>query len=124
MSTTFIILVFIPWAFAVSLGHVAKQEFRAHLRRRHPRAYARFYGVHADRRRHSAFDPLAWLLQLRFELSDACHAFGDARLSQLGRRLRRRMLSAVLLYCLALAGVLGAPHAAPAAPTGTPVTAR
>lgn len=123
VSTLQIVLLFVPWAFFVSLGHVAKRDFRAHLRRRHPRAYQRVYGVHADRSRHSALDPLAWLLQLRFELSNACHGFGDAHLSQLGQRLRRHMLAAVALYFLAIAGVLGAAHAAPAPVHGPPAPA-
>ena len=120
MSTVFLIVLFMPWACAVGLGHVAKQEFRAHLRRRHPRAYQRVYGAHADRRRHSALDPLVWLLQLRFELSPACHAFGDEQLHRLGRRLRRRMLGAVALYFLAIAAVVAADHGAPAAAAPAP----
>ena len=49
-----LVLLFMPWACLVTLGHLAKTEFRAHLRRRHPEAYHHIYGVHADRRRHSA----------------------------------------------------------------------
>lgn len=108
LSDTQLILTFAPWAFAVTLGHVAKQEFRAHLRRRHPAAYRSIYGAHADRRRHSALDPIAWLLQLRFEMSNAWRAFGDHRLEQLGQRLRQRMLGAVVLYFGALGWVLAA----------------
>lgn len=108
MSDTQLILLFAPWAFIVTLGHVAKQEFRAHLRRRHPEAYRRVYGVHADRRRHSAVDPVAWLLQLRFEMSDAWQAFGDHQLARLGQRLRQRMLAAVVLYFGAVGWVLAA----------------
>ena len=108
MSDTQVILLFAPWAFAVTLGHVAKQEFRAHFRRRHPAAYQRVYGAHADRRRHSALDPVAWLLQLRFEMSNAWHAFGDQQLSRLGQRLRQRMLAAVVMYFGAVGYVLAA----------------
>lgn len=103
-----LLLLFMPWAFVVTLGHVAKQRFRAHLRRRHPEAYRRIYGVHADRRRHGACDPLAWLLQLRFEMSNAWRAFGDSQLEQLGTRLRQRMLGAVVLYFGAVGWVLAA----------------
>ena len=97
-----LILLFAPWAFGVAIAHVAKRDFRAHLRRRHPRAYAGIYGVPADRTRYSALDPRAWLLAFRFELSDACRAFGDRRLNMLGRRLRRRVLCAIVLYGVAI----------------------
>jgi hypothetical protein len=106
LSTANLVLLFMPWAFVVTLGHVAKQQFRAHLRRRHPDAYRHIYGVHADRQRHSAFDPLAWLLQLRFEMSSAWRGFGDSQLDRLGTRLRRRMLGAVVLYFSAVAWLL------------------
>ena len=120
LSTQTLILLFIPWAFAFGLGHVAKRDFRAHLRRRHPQTYHAVYGVHADRSRHSALDPLAWLLQLRFELSDAWSASGDAQLARLGQRLRRLMLSTMMLYFLAIGGVLGAASAhAPATPSSS-----
>ncbi|MCC6707240.1 MAG: hypothetical protein IT492_06735 [Gammaproteobacteria bacterium] len=108
LSDTHLVLMFTPWALLVTLGHVAKQEFRAHLRRRHPEAYRRIYGVHADRRRHSALDPVAWLLQLRFEMSSAWRAFGDHQLERLGQRLRQRMLAAVVLYFGAVGWVLAA----------------
>lgn len=108
LSTTNLILLFVPWACLASLGHVAKRDFRAHLRRRHPLAYQRIYGVHADRSRHSALDPVAWLLQLRFEMSPAWRAFGDAQLERLGERLRRRVVATVVLYFGALGWVLGA----------------
>ena len=120
LSTQTLILLFIPWACAFGLGHVAKRDFRAHLRRRHPQAYRAVYGVHADRGRHSALDPLAWLLQLRFELSNAWSAIGDAQLSRLGQRLRRLMLSTMMLYCVAIGCVLGAASAhPPAAPSSS-----
>jgi hypothetical protein len=106
LSTANLVLLFMPWAFAVTLGHVAKQQFRAHLRRRHPAAYQQIYGAHADRRRHSALDPLAWLLQLRFEMSSAWRSFGDTQLERLGTRLRRRMLGAVVLYFSAVGWLL------------------
>ena len=108
LSTTNLILLFMPWACVASLGHVAKRDFRAHLRRRHPLAYQQIYGVHADRRRHSALDPVAWLLQLRFEMSDAWRAFGDAELVRLGERLRRRALATLVFYFAAIGWVLGA----------------
>lgn len=108
LSTANLILLFMPWACLASLGHVAKRDFRAHLRRRHPRAYQSIYGVHADRSRHSALDPVAWLLQLRFEMSHAWRAFGDAQLDHLGERLRRRTVAAVVLYFGAIGWVLGA----------------
>lgn len=111
MSDSAILLLFAPWAFCVALAHVAKRDFRAYLRRRHPRAYHAVYGTHADRTRHSALDPLAWLLQLRFELSRAHRAFGDERLDHLAGRLRRRLGGAIALYCVALlAVVLAAPR--------------
>ena len=109
-----LILLFAPWAFCIALTHVAQRDFRAHLRRQHPAAYAIVYGAHADRERHSAYNPLSWLLQLRFELSGASRAIGDRRLDTLGRRLRRVMVSAALLYCVAIAAVLSANQA----PTG------
>ncbi len=108
LSDSHLVLLFIPWACLVALGHLAKQDFRAHLRRRHPAAYHHVYGVHADRRRHCALDPLAWLLQLRFEMSNAWRAFDDRHLERLGVRLRQRMLAAVLLYFGAVAWVLAA----------------
>ena len=108
LATSSLILLFMPWACLVSLGHVAKRDFRAHLRRRHALVYQRIYGAHADRRRHSALDPVAWLLQLRFEMSNAWQALGDAELDRLGSRLRQRMLAAVLLYFGAIGWVLAA----------------
>ena len=97
-----LVLLFVPWAFLGALGHVAQRDFRAHLRRHHPHAYAIVYGAHANRGRHSAYNPVPWLLQLRFELSGACRTIGDRRLNVLGGRLRWLLLSAVLLYLLAL----------------------
>ena len=108
LSNFNLVLLFMPWACLVALGHMAKQDFRAHLRRRHPEAYRHIYGVHADRRRHSALDPLAWLLQLRFEMSNAWRAFGDRQLERLGTRLRQRMLATVVLYFGAVGWVLAA----------------
>ena len=108
LSTSSLILLFIPWACLVSLGHVAKRDFRAHLRRRHTLVYQHVYGVHANRSRHAAMDPVVWLLQLRFEMSNAWRAFDDAQLERLGCRLRQRMLAAVLLYCGAIGWVLAA----------------
>ena len=106
MSDSAILLLFAPWAFCVALAHVAKRDFRAYLRRQHPRAYHAVYGTHADRSRHSALDPVAWLLQLRFELSPAHRAFGDHRLDRLAARLRLRLGGAVALYCVALGTVV------------------
>jgi hypothetical protein len=108
LTDAHLILLFMPWACLVTLGHLAKRDFRAHLRRRHPTLYHQIYGVHADRSRHSACDPLAWLLQLRFEMSNAWRAFGDSQLERLGTRLRQRMLAAVVLYFGAVGWVLAA----------------
>ena len=108
LSTSDLILLFMPWACLVSLGHVAKRDFRAHLRGRHNLVYQRVYGAYADRSRHAALDPLAWLLQLRFEMSNAWQALHDHQLERLGRRLRRRMLAALVLYCAAIGWVLAA----------------
>ena len=108
LSNADLILLFMPWACLVTLGHFAKRDFRAHLRRRHPAIFQHIYGIHADRRRHSALDPLAWLLQLRFEMSNAWRAFGDSHLERLGIRLRQRMISAVLLYFATVEWVLAA----------------
>jgi hypothetical protein len=106
LNTANLVLLFMPWAFVVTLGHATKQQFRAHLRRRHPQAYQHIYGAYADRRRHSALDPIAWLLQLRFEMSSAWRGFGDSQLDRLGTRMRRRMLGAVVLYFSAVAWLL------------------
>lgn len=108
LSTANLILLFMPWACLASLGHLAKRDFRAHLRRRHPLAYQRVYGVYADRSRHSALNPVVWLLQLRFEMSHAWRVFGDARLEYLGERLRRRTVATLVLYFGAIGWVLGA----------------
>ncbi len=108
LSTSDLILLFMPWACLVSLGHIAKRDFRAHLRRRHALVYQHVYGAHANRSRHAALDPVAWLLQLRFEMSNAWRGLQDAQLDRLGCRLRQRMLAAVLLYFGAIGWVLAA----------------
>jgi hypothetical protein len=112
LSQPFLIAIFVPWACALALAHVAKRDFRAYLRRRHAAIYQRVYGVHADRTRYSALNPLVWALQFRFEISRACEVLADRHLTRLGRRLRRALVLTIALYFAALAAVVAHAHAA------------
>jgi len=112
LSQPLLIAIFVPWACALALTHVAKRDFRAYLRRRHATIYQRVYGVHADRTRYSALNPLVWALQFRFEVSRACEAVADHHLTRLGRRLRRALVLTIALYFAALGVVVAHVHTA------------